>query len=991
MRVGYFFGAFGRAVRQAARCVGRAATWLAVSAAMCAVPAAAPAQAEPPGAGQPQLRIDPDTHTAIVRAAAFDAARQRVYTASDDKTVRIWQLPGASLLATLRVPILDGAEGQLYALALSPDGRWLAVGGWTGWSWDQQGSVYLFDTESQTLVRRIPVAPFTITALRFSPDGQHLAVGLHGQGGVVVVQRDSGARVAADPDYRSQVMALDYDRHGRLFAAGLDGFVRLYQQDHSLLARRATTLGKEPTTLRLSPDSRWIAVGFGDAPFVELIDAADLRAVGRLRAALPSQRDVIAVGWSGDGQHLYASSSSAAGQRASVQRWRVAAPGAARPFDDGVRAQAITATAGRVNELVPLSAGRMLFVSDTPSVGWVEPEGTVHEPVRAAQWRFADPAMRLLLSADGARVKVSLPRLEAQFSVRQAALDWAPRRAAPGLAPPLRVAPGWAVRLGADRRTLSLNGVPVALEEAEKVRSHAIAADRSLAVVGTEWALRAFDAQGRPAWMSRVSAPVWAVSVSADSSVVVAALGDGTLRWFALRSGRELLSLFLHRNASDWVAWVPGGHYASSPHGDRHIGWHINRGLDQPPDFVYAVQLERVLYRPDLVRAALGPLPGAASARVKGPVEVPPAMNPEQMARMAPPRVRLRLVGIDAARQVARVLVEAERVGPEMRDLAVYVNGLPVTAAGERGLRFDGGNRLRREIEVRLSAPVNDIRVEAFTNVSMGLARTQVVWSGERPAAPRQGNLYLLAIGASRFDRLPESAWLGFAAKDADVFAATLKGLPVAPFEQRFVKTLSDTSGERPTRRNILEALEFLKRATADDTVVLFLASHGVSDAGGNYYFVPSDAQPGDLNGLLAVDEPKSLLSWQVFFDVLRVVAGRRVMVVDTCQARGIEGRFDPNALIKRSASSQFALMLASASDEESQEYDVAGHGLFTYGLLASLSAAQSRPAGPWRLSDWFAGTARVVEKFRDRSIGPQTPQFLAPAVLRDTVILRPL
>ena len=95
-----------------------------------------------PAATGPFLRIDPGAHTAIVRAAAFDAAKERVYTAADDKTIRVWQLPQGKLISTLRVPILDGAEGQLYALTLSPDGRWLAVGGWTGWDWEKRSSIY---------------------------------------------------------------------------------------------------------------------------------------------------------------------------------------------------------------------------------------------------------------------------------------------------------------------------------------------------------------------------------------------------------------------------------------------------------------------------------------------------------------------------------------------------------------------------------------------------------------------------------------------------------------------------------------------------------------------------------------------------------------------------------------------------------------------------------------------------------------------------------
>ena len=950
---------------------------------------AQPSGTAPRAAGKdgPILRIDAGAHTATVRAAAFDAAKERVYTASDDKTVRVWQLPEGKLLQTFRVPILDGAEGQLYAMSLSNDGRWLAVGGWTGWDWEQKASVYIFDTQTERLVQRLPVAAWTITSMRFSPDGEYLAVGMHGQGGLVIVRRANGQVVSADTAYQNKVMDMEFDRYGRLYTIGLDGFVRLYKQDFSMLARRAAKASKDPVGLRVSPDGEHVAIAFGDAPVVEVMNTRDLSTALVLKGPANTQKDFVSVGWSSDKQFIYAAGEGV-GTAENMYRWNVTGStekGASPSLVVSPAPQAIRVTTSRINDLWPLSKGRMLFITDAPSVGWVDASGKVNQPIVSTQWDFAAAGASLAISSDANTVGWTAGGKSALFDVNQTRLQAQP--AGGNLQRALTQAPGWRLSIGPDLRSLNLNGVVVPLEEYEKVRSHAFAPNRSSVVVGTEWALRSYNPKGELQWLVRVSSQVWGVNVSADGRTVVAATGDGTVRWFSSQTGQELLSLFVHQASNEWIAWVPGGYYTSSPYGDKYIGWHINRGLDVEPDFVYAVQLERVLYKPNLVRTALGGGAGL-SKQAATPASPAPRMTAAQMVQMAPPRVRVRLVSVDAAKATARLSVEAEQTGPQMQDIAVYVNDIPVTPASERVLRQSESKQLKREFEVPLSRKVNDIRVEAFAGVSMGLGRTQADLPENAPISREQGNLYVLAIGASQFDLLPDKMWLAYAAKDANTLAEYMGSEQNMPFKNRYVKVVSDTTGDKPTRSNIVQSLDFLKSATANDTVILFLASHAVSNAQGNYFFVPKDVLAKDLQGTVAVDNPQTLLSWQVFFDALRVVAGRRVLIVDTCQAKGIAGKIDPNALIKRSASSMFALMLASADNEESQEYDPAGHGLFTFGLLSALREAQSQKTGGLNLRDWFTGSARVVQRFRDRSIGPQTPQLLSPAALEQTAFL---
>ena len=102
-------------------------------------------------------------HTARISSIVVDAAGRFLVTGSHDKTVRVWGLAGGELLRTLRPPIGAGDEGEIYAVALSPDGATVAAGGWTGVEWHGDFSIYLFDRTSGRMARRIGGMPLPST------------------------------------------------------------------------------------------------------------------------------------------------------------------------------------------------------------------------------------------------------------------------------------------------------------------------------------------------------------------------------------------------------------------------------------------------------------------------------------------------------------------------------------------------------------------------------------------------------------------------------------------------------------------------------------------------------------------------------------------------------------------------------------------------------------------------------------------------------------
>jgi uncharacterized caspase-like protein len=219
--------------------------------------------------------------------------------------------------------------------------------------------------------------------------------------------------------------------------------------------------------------------------------------------------------------------------------------------------------------------------------------------------------------------------------------------------------------------------------------------------------------------------------------------------------------------------------------------------------------------------------------------------------------------------------------------------------------------------------------------------------------------------------------------------AATLATRGVGYYKQTFVKVLSDSSVVQPDRDAILSALDFVRQGGSRDTVVIFLASHGVTDPSGNYYFVPRDVVRSDIVAVKKGEKGDSLVSWTAFFEALRGAAGRRILIVDTCHAGRAEGSFDSHSLLKRSASSLFPLIVASKGEEQSQEYPPGKHGLFTYALMSGLAPeADSDGNLVVSLQEAFGFAIPIVEELRDKAAGEQTPQILVPRVLGDVALV---
>jgi WD40 repeat protein len=588
---------------------------------------------------RPVLVVDPDMHTAVSKAVAVDAAGRFLVTGSEDKTVRIWSASDGKLLRTVRMPAGPGHIGEIFAVAMSPDGNIVAAGGWG--EGPPVSAIYLFDRNSGKMTARIGGLPNVVNELAFSADGRNLAA-VCGSGGLRVFDRDKNwSEAFRDEVYGDQSVGAAFAGDGRLATSSYDGKVRLYDRSFKLIATQETLSGRQLAGLAFRPkDGKVLAVGYQDKPSVDLLDGHSLARLPGPNVAGLDGGQLMSVAWSADGQTLFASGLyTDPTHNRPVLAWDQVGRGTRR---------AITAKCAEFDNttmtLVSLPPGGLLVAKGNPCFTMLKAGGDVLWAHRPPGGDFRDDWKTLAVSADGTVIDFGFEQFgksPLRFDLRALKLsnNWpADDRTRPPKQDGLRVEDWF------DSFDPKLDGKPIKLEALEKSRSLAFHPDAHRFVLGTEWSLYAFDAEGKQLWQHSAPGAAWAVNITGDGRLVVAAYGDGTIRWHRMDNGRELLALQVLSDKKNWVAWTPEGFYDATPGAFGVLKWHVNRGSDAAADAVPVSKIPR-LKRPDALPLVLQEL---ETARALGIADLAAARYDVQAATgaSAAPGARLHILAI---------------------------------------------------------------------------------------------------------------------------------------------------------------------------------------------------------------------------------------------------------------------------------------------------------------------------------------------------------
>ena len=906
---------------------------------------------------EPILVIETGMHTAPITKIAVSATNQYVVTGSPDKTVRVWELrkgvPQAQPIKVLRPPIGDDQEGHIHSVAISPDGRHVACGGWTQ-AGERFFNIYIFERESGSLIHRIRGIPSPPNNLKYSPDGRFLVATTSGPHGIKIYRIGDYTLAAEDKQYGKRTSRADFDKTGRLATSSHDGFIRLYGTDFQLIEKKKAPGGSDPTQVAFTPDGSRVAVGFRDSSRIDVLSGKDL---SHLFSQDIGAGNASSVCWSLDGQYLYAAKGGKFGPF-FIRKWEDGGKGGWSEMPSDERFKGLRAFTQW--SLTPLLNGGILFTTNIPSFGMFSKDDRLVLYKDSETSFLGGNPEGLLVSRDSSIIKLGLERKgksQVMFSVTGRQLDFADpgKNSSPEqLFPPISFTDRFNITDWHNSPSPKINRRPLQLGPGEMSFSRAIAPDGKSFVIATSSNIRCYRGD-RQRWQVRVPM-ARAVNISRDGQYVIGAINDGTVRWYRIKDGQEVLALFFHADKKRWIMWIPEGYFDTSPGAADLIGYHLNQGKDKEGLFITLNNMFDVFYRPDIVQAKFR---GEDISKLIKITAQEALRNPPPNAKFTiiPPEsdrkkvrvcyrittggggigeVRLfhngKLIKSDGYyREVSRAIPETRKIASlnsraiydEQRDLSNLDDALIPLASKVKGDVFEECQ------EIDAISGENEVSVTAFNKDNTVQSYLETI-SFKSRANPEEPHLYILAIGVDKYK--DSGVNLKYAAKDASDFYTRFLKQAATLYRPSNIHYQLITDGNASKKDILTKINELSRQIKPTDMFIFFVASHGLLIQ--NQYFIVTH----DFNGNLSVS---SLISSNEIVEFSKQIGAlNQLYIFDTCHAGGVDnivsGLYDARMSVLAKKMGLHIYASANSVQEAIDGYQ--GNGLFTHTLLKGLN-----------------------------------------------------
>lgn len=816
-------------------------------------------------------------------------ARQLVgFTKGNDKDAGANVLDLATGKEVLSIAIADPISA-----ALSPNNKIVAVG--------TQTSLVLFDAMTRTRLREIPCT--TCLDVRFSPSGKRvMAVGAR------VWNVETGSVVSAGILRGVEQAFAGDDRLVIVSAAG----VRLID---AASQRGLRTLRDHPVDPKLQPN-RFVAVN-GSRVFTYLegelavFETASDQELHRFRA--PKGGRIVTAEFSPDGRHLVAGEDT-------IAVWDVV----------NLRLE---------RELVPPSAVKAIRFFDANRIVGIAP-ATYEDDPHPAMIGFdlttgtelgrvpLTPSKAMLVSDDGRDVYLSseegaLDHFDAKTGARRR--FGSDQLSARGVVDGMRGASGGTLALVQEDYRRDQAVVIVDAKTGAEIRRFAtrkgsLTIGHWLSPDGKRLVLTTGGTKGNELWDAEagtllrvlptadglqcvqfVSADR-AIVATRDGSVMLWDLAAGTTVWsrrpdtleitdLAISRDRRLAasvsnstvrlwrvdtgaSIALASSGSDWVVYDDRGYFDASKNGGSLVA-----AVDG--DRAYRIdQLATRNNRPDQLLEAMGLGEAAAIAHFRARYErrlERGKLDKDHLASTFSTAPRAKILDAKVSGKTVALTFEIAATD-ELRAYQIWANGVPLLGTEGKAVN---GKTVRQTETLELTSGTNRIEVGATDRRGAESLRAYRTVTYDQKTT---GDLYYLAFGVSKYRDTRYD--LAYAHKDVIDVGDVLK--QAEGYAHVHLKVLTD---REVTTDGLRAAKQFVAAAKVDDTVIVFVAGHGLHarDSTADYYFATYEVDPTNL--------ARTAAPFELIESLVQDIAPRRkLLLLDTCES----GEVDPGEQVAK-------------------------------------------------------------------------------------------
>jgi len=873
------------------------------------------------------LQLDTLGHTAKIKKNIIVTKSGDIITASDDKTIRVW----SSVTGKEKRKILGqigAGSGEIFAIALSPDEKWLAVGGY--FKYDE---IRIYNYPTGELIKVLKSHSNVVNDLAFDSDGKYLISGsaddsakiwsakswklldtieFHTNNvyGVKIIKRGKRylALTAGDDNQialydikKKKIIKSDKSEYNLNYLATTDKHIavcgtgkeiRIY--DYHLKLLQTIESETTPKGLAYSPDGKLLIAGSLSDYSYEDVNIynkeknykllTSFKKHTNLTQAVTFLNNTTAISAGGDNNEIYLWDSHTAKVQTKIEGV------GATVWSVGVKGE---------------------------SVGWGNDGRDVHN---YNSWNIQKnlnlKTMTVALAEQNDKKLKRIPTSQGGFTLTHTkGGDY-----------------------GYSDATLILKKnqkkiISITRRATDGFRHRCYGFYKEYIISGgANGHLKIYNLKGKEiANLVGHTGEIWSIALDGDR--LVSGSSDQTIRvWDLSRVGSDeqitpQLNIFVSKD-DEWVVWSKSGYFNASTNGDKYIGFHINQGSNKEAYFLPVDKFYKEKYRPDIIANIL-----RYGSEKRAIMKTKRKTKIQNITDILPPVIKINSkTSLFTTKNHTTIEFEIKSPKHPIDKVTVTHNGRKIATRALVRLQKNRHSQ-KHTLSVELIDGYNLIEVMAENRYAISpSAKIEVTKKANSHTNIYKPTLYLLSIGVSRYKHKQNN--LQYAHKDAHEISKAFQKQEGGLFAKVITKELTDENADRDS---ILAGLSWIEReATQKDVVVIFIAGHGVNDDYGSYYFMSYEGNPEELR--------RTAVNWRDFKDIITNIPSKVILLADTCHSGNINGKRDMVGAIKSITSSGTGeiIMTATTGNGYSYEDKAWKNGAFTKALLDGLDGLKA-------------------------------------------------